>query len=211
MRRISHVTPRYIVDRAITLVQEKMHPREPWIVRQASMALSTLLRPTDTGFEFGSGRSTAWFAGRIAHLTSVEDNPSWHRKVARDLEAAGVDNVTYIGVDRHEDPVKAADIYTAPIRDLEDESLDFVMIDGAHRGICTYYALPKLRSGALLVIDNVERYLPSGSRAPGARYAADGPAADDNWPDVWNTIQHWRVIWMTSGVWDTAIFFKPCN
>jgi hypothetical protein len=31
-----------------------------------------------------------------------------------------------------------------------------------------------------------------------------------NWPDVYDRIHLWRRLWLSNGVRDTAIFFKPC-
>jgi hypothetical protein len=58
--------------------------------------LATLLHPTDRGAEFGSGRSTLWFAARVAELTSVETNTRWHERVTNQLKECGVSNVEYI-------------------------------------------------------------------------------------------------------------------
>ena len=68
----SHRTPRYVYHRTRQLCYERAHPDEPWLTPAAIGLLATLLRPADTGAEFGSGRSTLWFAARVAALTSVE-------------------------------------------------------------------------------------------------------------------------------------------
>jgi hypothetical protein len=60
----SHRTPRYVYHRTRQLFYERAHPADPWLTPAAIGLLSTLLRPADTGVEFGSGRSTLWFAAR---------------------------------------------------------------------------------------------------------------------------------------------------
>ena len=44
-----------------------------------------------------------------------------------------------------------------------------VVIDGAYRAHVTKLVMPRLRPGGVMIIDNVNWYLPSRSRAPGSR------------------------------------------
>ena len=74
MRSTSHWSPRYIVNRLIWAVDEHQNSDKPWFNPMANRLLSTLLRPTDQGLEWGSGRSTLWLAKHLGHLTSVEDD-----------------------------------------------------------------------------------------------------------------------------------------
>jgi len=80
MRSFGHLTPRYIWNRLALIVYEQNNPNLPWITRDMINILETWLRPTDIGLEFGSGRSTSWFASRVSHLTSVEDNSEWYQR-----------------------------------------------------------------------------------------------------------------------------------
>lgn len=91
---------------------------------------------------------------------------------------------------------------------MPDASLNLVLVDGAYRDHCARYALPKLAPGGLLVIDNVNWFLPSETRSPFSRGPADGPA-NEVWRDVLDVIDAWRVIWTSCGVSDTAIYVKP--
>jgi hypothetical protein len=68
--------------------------------------------------------------------------------------------------------------------------------------------LPKIRSGGLLIIDDIHRYLPSGSRAPLA-VPLDGDAASETWTRVADAVADWELTETTSGVTDTAILRKP--
>ena len=47
--------------------------------------LDSWLCAGDTGLEFGSGRSTRWFAARVGALTSIEHDAAWHARVASSL------------------------------------------------------------------------------------------------------------------------------
>jgi hypothetical protein len=59
----------------------------------------------------------------------------------------------------------------------------------------------------MLIIDNVNWYLPCQSKAPNSRTAALGPKTPI-WAEVAAELAGWRSIWTSSGVWDTAIFIK---
>ena len=90
-----------------------------------------------------------------------------------------------------------------------DNSLDFCLVDGTLREYCALKAIDKIQPGGLLIIDDVQRYLPSASFSPSSRSlaaGADGPM----WQEVERRIADWRRIWTSSGVKDTALFFKPC-
>jgi len=69
MRSFQHWTPRYIWNRLALMAHERQHPDLPWLTRAMIENLDTWLRPDDVGLEFGSGRSTVWFAQKVGHLT----------------------------------------------------------------------------------------------------------------------------------------------
>jgi hypothetical protein len=47
--------------------------------------LGSKLRPSDRVFEWGSGASTRWFAGRVARVTTVEHQLEWARALLADI------------------------------------------------------------------------------------------------------------------------------
>jgi hypothetical protein len=167
-----------------------------------------MLRPDDTGAEFGSGRSTLWLARRCALLVSVEHDVAWHAAVSRVLAAERVANVQYQCHPRDEPDARGdRSAYAQVARGLDDESLDFALVDGAYRDYVTLFLLPKVRLGGLLIIDNVNRYLPSRSTAPSS-LCLPQPPATPAWERVTAELAGWRRIWTSNGVWDTAIFAK---
>jgi hypothetical protein len=210
MRSFQHWTPRYVWDRTVWAVYQWRHPAEPWITPAAVAILADCLRPTDVGLEFGSGRSTAWFAARMASITSFENNPAWFAKVEVMLKSRGCSNVD---LRLYEDDGTCrqgcASAYVRAIDGWQPGSLDFALVDGVCRDHCALKVVDKLRPGGLLVIDNVNWYLPSGSRSPASRSPAQGPKGEV-WIQVADKLRGWRFIWTSSGVTDTAIFFKPC-
>lgn len=210
MRSISHWTPRYIKDRVELYLYEKRYPEHPWLTRSANEFLSAYLMKSDIGLEFGSGRSTLWIAQRIKHLISVEDNVVWAARVQDMLAKDDIENVEYKVFPTDMAGQQISDTaYVKIIDSISSGSLDFCLVDGAYRDYCTLGALDKIRPGGILVIDNVNRYLPSNSLAPFSRTLADGPSGPI-WEKVEQRISCWRKLWTSSGVSDTAIFFKPC-
>lgn len=193
----AHRTPDYFVSRIRRTIYEMNHPNQPWLVGEAVDLLASLLRPTDVGLEWGSGRSTAWLAGRVGRLVSVEDSEVWASKVRVILGERGlqVDYRVHTGQD-----------YVDVVSAFEDGSLDFCLIDGSCRDACARAAIPKIKPGGLMVIDDVQRYLGHDSiRAPNA-LLKDQAAPD--WTDVAEALRSWRSAWFSDGVSATAIFLK---
>jgi predicted O-methyltransferase YrrM len=205
---IGHRNPRYVCNRARQAVFERIHPDAPWVTPAAVRLLAGILRPSDRGVEFGSGRSTSWFAARVGHLTSVEHDREWYATVAARLKRQGLGNVDYILAprDQPEDRGDRSE-YLQAVAGIGAESIDFAMIDGMYRGYAAQLVMPKIRPGGLMIIDNVNWYLPSRSHAPNSRSLAAGPAGPV-WQEVARDLAQWRTIWTSSGVWDTALFIK---
>jgi len=211
MRSISHWTPRYIKDRLGTIYYEKKHRDHPWLPRSANEILDSYLTKSDIGLEFGSGRSTIWFAKRISHLTSVEDNENWVANVREMLNKTNTQNVDYKFLPNDGEEDNGSDVeYVRVIDNFEANSLDFCLVDGSFREFCTLNVIEKIHPGGLLIIDNVNWYLPSNTYSPFSRSLADGPK-NPIWNEVANRLSNWRKIWISSGVTDTAFFFKPFN
>ncbi len=210
-RPLRHLTPRYVFDRARQALYERSHPDDPWLTPAAIRLLGSLLRPTDRGAEFGSGRSTLWFAARVGTLTSVEHDPGWHKAISEMLLERGLHNVDYI-LALEDQPLERGgeSAYARVACGFADDSLDFALVDGHYRDYSAKFIGPKIRPGGMLVIDNVNWYLPSRSRSPHSRTPIRGPKTPV-WSEVAAELAGWRSIWTSSGVWDTAIYIKPAS
>jgi predicted O-methyltransferase YrrM len=209
MRSFAHWTPRYIVDRVDELLYRKTYPDRPWLTETANAILASYLRPADMGLEFGSGRSTLWFAQRVGHITSIEHDEGWYRKVVSLLSNSGHRNVDYRLIPRDAPEQRGDDSsYARVTEQFENGGFDFVLVDGAYRDACALKALRTIRPGGLLIIDNVNWYLPSTSRSPNSRTAQQGPSGTA-WIQLQRAVADWRRIWTISGTTDTAFFFKP--
>jgi predicted O-methyltransferase YrrM len=209
MRTIAHWTPRYVYDRILYMFYGRGHTDEPWLTPAAVRLLESLLRPTDRGAEFGSGRSTIWFAERVAAVTSVEHDEQWYEAISAKLKDRQLSNVDYI-LARPDQPDELADqsTYARTALGFPDGGLDFALVDGFYRDYTAKFILPKIKSGGMLIIDNVNWFLPSESRAPNSRTHTLGPNGKI-WTEVAGELAQWRSIWTSSGVTDTAIFIRP--
>lgn len=207
-RSFRHWTPRYAVDRVRWEIYERRHQDEPWLGPEANTYLSTLLMPTDIGLEWGSGRSTAWLARRISHLTSMEDVPHWHRQVSLQLQSDDVKNVAYHLAERPpEDDGAWSSEYVGIAAKFADRSLGFALVDGSAREYCAASVIPKIAPGGILVLDDTNGYFDYASRAVASR-AGLGPK-NSIWAEVANTLADWRMLRTSSALKDTAIYVRP--
>ena len=193
-----------------------MHPDAPWLTAEATRMLDAWLQPDHVGIEWGSGRSTRWFAQRVGHLLSVEHHAGWHAAVSEQLAADGIANVDYkllpCEPERVETPewiaTMFASAYVRAVDAFEPRSIDFALVDGMYRSACALAVIPKLRSGGRLVVDNVNWFLPSPSRAPTSRGVADSPLSP-TWAEFAEAVAGWERTWTENGVADTAIWTVP--
>jgi hypothetical protein len=123
-------------------------PKLPWLGYRAIRHLDGLLNPDWKMLEFGSGMSTMWFAKRCHRVVSVEDNELWYLKVKKMLEEHGVTNVEYKFKSTNEYHI--LDEYT-------EGYFDFILIDGVQRDKCARSALPKIREGGYIYLDNTDQ------------------------------------------------------
>lgn len=213
LERFRHWSPRYVFNRLMLSGYERLNPDMPWLTRSMIGILASRLKPTDLGLEWGSGRSTVWLAQRVAHLTSVESDPQWIVRVRAMIDKT--DSSTRVTLHQADigpgdvlDPANSA--YVRLGKAIARGSLDFVLVDGALRDHCAAVAIDLLKPGGLLIIDNVERYVPQvkKSHSPVARGLGDGFGSGE-WEQVYRRIENWECIWTSNGVTDTALWVKP--
>jgi len=204
MRTIKHWTPRYIGNRLRILAYERRHPELPWLTPRMVSTLASWLKPDDVGLEWGSGRSTIWFAGRVKSLTSVEHDESWYQGISSQLQQRGISNVDY-------KYCSDESAYVSVAESIPQESLDFCLVDGIARDRCAVAAVSRLKPGGILIIDNCNWFLPSQSKSPNSQRAVQNSngASNDIWPQFMDLTKDWRCVWTSSGVTDTAFWVKP--
>ena len=203
-RNYRHLTPRYIVNRLRLMAYERRHPDDPWLTADAVRWLDRWLRPQHEGLEWGCGRSTIWFARRVAGLTSAESDADWYTRVQERLADAGLAEHISIRLTQHE----AA--YVGISEGIE--VVDFALVDGiaSIRAECALSCIEKIRAGGIIIVDNVNWFIPRErpSHAPNSRRLSDG-YANSRWEEFHHLVTDWPVVWTTNGVTDTAIWTKP--
>lgn len=200
-------TPRYVVNRTRLFFYEKLHKNEPWIPSKAVKAIDKALHKNMKGIEFGSGRSTVWYASRINHLVSVEDHKEWFKQVQGELEKSSVSNVKYV-YKSSDEGVTGHSEYGDFINNFENESIDFIVVDGKYRDRIANDAIQKLSAGGILLLDDSERYLAYASKAPYSIGNKDR-AMTDSWKKFSEAVSSWKKEVYTNGVTDTTLFIKP--
>ena len=207
MRRTKHLTPRYIASRLFEIFYRYRNPNAPWLTPDAVKIMDELLLPSDFGLEFGAGRSTTWLSRRVRHLVSIETDEKWFDRVSKHLESIQKSNVDLMLVgDGFNLP--ATEQYLAPLAKIKNASLDFALIDGRHRDHASLAVIDLLKPGGILILDNVNRYLPHKTFSPYSVGPAQQPPTE-TWCDFYARIKRWRLIHTSNGVTDTALFFKP--
>lgn len=106
-------------------------------------------------FEYGAGSSTQWWAQRARSVVSVEGSPEWHARVS----GAGTLPASVRLLLQSIDP---DDLATSTRRYAEtiatEGPFDVIVIDGESRSQarlqCVRAALPRLRAGGLVILDN---------------------------------------------------------
>jgi Methyltransferase domain len=148
----------------------------PWWNRYAIRYFSSQLRRGDRVFEWGSGSSTAWMVEQGAKVTSIEHDPEWVAKVTNRCPGADVRAIPAKPTGTIEEPwfksdkgPRFFDDYVSAIDEFDDGSFDIVIVDGMCRVECFQRAVPKVRPGGLLVVDDIdmEPYRPLKKSLPG--------------------------------------------
>lgn len=208
-RSFSHWSPRYVADRLLQILWMRKNNKAPWLTREAVIFIEQWLRPDDLAIEWGSGRSTAWFAQRVGKLLSVEHHSQWYKQVINEIDKQGLKNVDYRLVERIGNELLDAEKYSQEVLlGIEEGSLDFALVDGIFRDSCALAVLSKLKPGGLLLIDDAHRYLPSNSRSPNA-IPGEESCSTAHWEKFLAVTQDWRTIWFSDGIHDDVLYFKP--
>lgn len=151
---------------------------QPWITFPVIDKLNTILSKSSRVFEYGGGGSTLFFANRVKEVITVEHNKEWYAiltKIVKDksisnwhgflIEAGAGDLVPqadksnpdhYSSGDQPSKGKNYAD-YVKCIDQYEDNSFDLVSVDGRSRPSCIKHAIPKIKKGGYLLLDNSDR------------------------------------------------------
>lgn len=150
----------------------------PWITYDAIDFLDKICTPDSNAFEWGSGGSTLFFAPRCKSLISIEHDSKWGGLVKDKLEAFGISNVKHIEIPGEKTDAFADKDYRNPddfvsknkdyagqsfekyvkaIDDYPNDFFDIVFVDGRARNCCIKRAIPHVKKGGFLALDNSDR------------------------------------------------------
>ena len=155
----------------------------PWLPFKAREWLRRHVTDETTVFEYGCGGSTLFLAKAARSIVSVEHDRAWSERVRGALSALPQRNWVHLlrepesvvgeaapdarfASGRPEFAGHSFARYVTTIDDYADRSFDVVIVDGRARLACIERALPKVREGGHLVLDNSERqeYAPAFDR-----------------------------------------------
>lgn len=141
-----------------------------WLTFPAQRWLVSILTTTMRVFEYGSGGSTILFARRVAEVVSIEHDETWYANVKTALIAGQHANCTTMLLPPERVSLGSETIYRSDqwpgwsfekyVRAIDaypDKTFDLVLVDGRARLACVRHALPKIRPGGYLVVDNTDR------------------------------------------------------
>jgi hypothetical protein len=149
----------------------------PWMTFNAIRFIDRKLSKNMRVFEYGSGGSTLFFCRRAQYVISVEHDRSWYELVKTRLEKKNITNwegtliepefaghasqsiadpLEY-GTDDPELTQYRFKNYASSIDSFPDRSFDWIIVDGRSRPSCMQHAMPKLKPGGYLLLDNSDR------------------------------------------------------
>jgi Methyltransferase domain len=182
-----------------------MTDESPWMTFPAIAFLEKTLRPGMRVFEWGSGGSTLFFAQRAKELIAIENDAAWAEKVRAACPRATIEHIP------QDDTPSATDFdptdpaaffsnsalhrgatfrrYAERIAAFPDAHFDLVVVDGRARPSCIAQAMPKLKPGGWLLLDNAERPWYARARAlldawPMRDFTGPGPYVASFWQTV---------------------------
>ena len=196
MMKIWRLSPKYILARIKNYFYFKNNQNLPWMTKDANNFLIKNLRKDMAVLEFGSGRSTQFYAYNTNKVYSREHHKEWFDIVTKQIQS--FDNIDYKFYDE-------LDKY-ADTSDIEDNSLDLVIVDGRNRVNCLLNSLDKVKVGGIIVLDNAERYMLYPTFSP-AKYVRKERNPKWELAEKILSERFWRHD-TTDNVSDTLFFFK---
>ena len=144
----------------------------PWMNYRAVAHIQNYLKNNAKVFEYGSGSSTRYWTTRGCSIVSIEHDELFYEKMKSVLDGCCDyrlikpvldEGVRYKSFDMA-DNYKSSDYeeysfehYVRSIDKFPDCFFDMVVVDGRARPSCIKHAVPKIKQGGILVLDNSDR------------------------------------------------------
>jgi hypothetical protein len=167
--------------------ESSLKDEQPWITYKVIDYLKGYLKPEHNVFEYGGGGSTLFFVNRVVKVVTVEHQKEWFNILTETINKKKFAGWTgkYIGPNEgelvhpadHSNPLHYSSgdepskgynykAYVSAIDEYPEGYFDCVLIDGRSRPACIVHAIPKIKNGGLLILDNSDRdyYLPQTRR-----------------------------------------------
>jgi hypothetical protein len=138
----------------------RTEPDGPWFNTLATARIKDMVQPHWSVFEFGSGRSTAWYADHAASVTALECMAAWHAQVESALSTRANGQVELL----------SARAFVDRMSSEPDDIFDLIVVDGADfdeagqelppdldRTGCVLASMTKVKPGGVIVLDNSDR------------------------------------------------------
>ena len=150
----------------------------PWMTYDAIDFLEQITSVEKTVFEWGSGGSTLFFSSRCNQVISVEHDREWSSILKKELDKLGYNNVFLEDIEGEKNdnffnlnPENADDFiskeaksaglsyekYAKFIDRYNHNYFDIVVVDGRVRNACIKRAIPHIKKGGYLIVDNSDR------------------------------------------------------
>lgn len=162
--------PARLMSRLRYWAWEQRYPEKPWLCPGTVDFCELHVTPGMSGIEFGSGRSTLWFAKRLTHLTSIESDAVWYANLLSQLGDAKNVDLLYIPLEHSPSEPERAEYpaipaYVSVVDALRDRSIGLALVDGHYRTHCVRHIVPKISCGGYLIVDDINLW-PSLAELP---------------------------------------------
>jgi len=119
----------------------------PWVTYPFIQFIGERLNNTLDVFEFGSGNSTLYYAGKVGTVTSVEHDKFWYDKIKSSMPSNV--NLFYCELNDGGDYIN----YAVTTKKL----YDIIIVDGMERVDCCINNVDALSPSGIVIIDDTER------------------------------------------------------
>ncbi len=149
----------------------------PWVTFEAIRFMEKHLHRTMKVFEYGSGGSTLFLCKRVEEVISVEHDKRWFDTLREKIKTENIKKwkgfliePKFVGetgtsnADAMQYRSSAQEFlkydfktYCSYVDNYPYESFDWILVDGRARPSCLKHAIPKLKQGGYLLLDNSNR------------------------------------------------------